>query len=716
MPKHMIAIPAVIVIIFLSAPFCAGDFKDSALHQRIDTSDVELLYPIDCTSSLTAASACTVRMAGEAYWAISDWMAGAEIYKSYQDPSTQELNGDYPFEIYAVAMQMQFKSSGKIYASADIEAIDPDLSLPSCPYPGGVIDISSKQSFHIPRAGGYILVIPFEKPVTVNSPYFCGFYFSNDISDMGPEIVIDNDPYLCVNWNDWGEGYIDLVQNEHLPFPGNLVLFSIGRSVGSGGIMSKIRIISPPDSSQVSSKIQLRATELADKNPNGNCRFEYYHPLNGWTLIGKDNNSDVSLRNGIVPFSYQEGLSFSWNASSLAEGWYKVRATIYDQNQDLSSDTINIYLDNTPFEPEFRHPPWGDTICDSVTFIVDLLDEDASFVQFEYLNAPDTLANITPLLLQSKYGDVDGDANDGNRFADGEYGEFYNAPVLAAAYIRYFANHGYPDLARDGKTSLTDRVIVEELADSMQIRQNLGATDDNFIRAVQEYLERNGDQFRVDLLTSPAITDFDYIMGFRKGAVLAAIGQPYGHWLGIAEIGFGSSKDGLYPVKLYETKSGSLLQSTLRFNPLPEIMYNESYRTVDLALGIYPKNDSPAGEVFGLDFNPSDGFGFLWDIPETEGSSYYVACKGIDTESHTGEGIVRIHISCSGNQILGDVNTDNYLNVSDAVWIINYVFADGLEPRPFLMNGDINCDKNINVSDAIWIMNHVFVGGSPPCN
>jgi hypothetical protein len=343
-------------------------------------------------------------------------------------------------------------------------------------------------------------------------------------------------------------------------------------------------------------------------------------------------------------------------------------------------------------------------------------DEDASFVQFEYLNAPDTLSNIPPLLLQSKYGDVDGDVNDGNRFADGEYGEFYNAPALTAAYIRYFANHGYPDLASDGKTSLTDRVIVEEFADSMHIRQNLGAPDDNFIWAAQEYLKRKGDQFKVDLLTSPAIMDLDYIIGFRKGAVLAAIGQPYGHWLGIAEINFGSSKDGLYPVKLYDTKSGSLLQSALRFNPLPEVMYAGSYRTIDLALGIYPKNDSPSGEVFGLDFNPSDGFGFHWDIPETEFSSYYIACKGIDAGSHTGEGIVRIYISCSGNQITGDVNADNYLNVSDAVWIISYVFADGLEPRPFLMNGDINCDKNVNVTDAIYILNHVFVGGWPPCN
>jgi FG-GAP repeat/Dockerin type I domain len=65
--------------------------------------------------------------------------------------------------------------------------------------------------------------------------------------------------------------------------------------------------------------------------------------------------------------------------------------------------------------------------------------------------------------------------------------------------------------------------------------------------------------------------------------------------------------------------------------------------------------------------------------------------------------------------ICGDANTDLTVNVSDAVWIINYVFVGGDPPDP-LDSGDANCDGTSNVSDAVWIINYVFVGGNEPCD
>jgi Subtilase family/Dockerin type I domain len=65
--------------------------------------------------------------------------------------------------------------------------------------------------------------------------------------------------------------------------------------------------------------------------------------------------------------------------------------------------------------------------------------------------------------------------------------------------------------------------------------------------------------------------------------------------------------------------------------------------------------------------------------------------------------------------ICGDANGDLTINVSDAVWIINYVFVGGAPPNP-LASGDANCDTIVNVSDAVWIINYVFVGGFAPCD
>jgi hypothetical protein len=65
--------------------------------------------------------------------------------------------------------------------------------------------------------------------------------------------------------------------------------------------------------------------------------------------------------------------------------------------------------------------------------------------------------------------------------------------------------------------------------------------------------------------------------------------------------------------------------------------------------------------------------------------------------------------------LCGDANDDKIINVSDAVYIINFVFIGGLEPIPYEA-GDANCDGVVNVSDAVWIINYVFIGGNEPCD
>jgi hypothetical protein len=68
--------------------------------------------------------------------------------------------------------------------------------------------------------------------------------------------------------------------------------------------------------------------------------------------------------------------------------------------------------------------------------------------------------------------------------------------------------------------------------------------------------------------------------------------------------------------------------------------------------------------------------------------------------------------ACQGE--CGDANNDKSVNVSDAVWVINYVFIGGSEPQPVLACGDANGDGAVNVSDAVWIINYVFIGGAQP--
>ncbi len=61
----------------------------------------------------------------------------------------------------------------------------------------------------------------------------------------------------------------------------------------------------------------------------------------------------------------------------------------------------------------------------------------------------------------------------------------------------------------------------------------------------------------------------------------------------------------------------------------------------------------------------------------------------------------------------GDANGDGILDVSDAVFIVNYLFQGGPPSNP-PSAGDINGDCFIGLSDLVWLLNFLYRGGPPP--
>jgi hypothetical protein len=126
--------------------------------------------------------------------------------------------------------------------------------------------------------------------------------------------------------------------------------------------------------------------------------------------------------------------------------------------------------------------------------------------------------------------------------------------------------------------------------------------------------------------------------------------------------------------------------------------------------------------------NPKSGEEINWQVISnggTDGGSTNFGLQGTVSQTSTGQGssenfglkhgfwqIFTAAGPCQG--ICGDANFDLTVNVSDAVYIINYVFVGGGEPQPVLACGDANTDGDVNVSDAVYIINYVFVGGGAP--
>jgi subtilisin family serine protease len=60
----------------------------------------------------------------------------------------------------------------------------------------------------------------------------------------------------------------------------------------------------------------------------------------------------------------------------------------------------------------------------------------------------------------------------------------------------------------------------------------------------------------------------------------------------------------------------------------------------------------------------------------------------------------------------GDANRDGLINISDAVYLLNYIFSGG--PQPPIYNGDADASHLISISDPVYLINYIFGGGPHP--
>ena len=63
--------------------------------------------------------------------------------------------------------------------------------------------------------------------------------------------------------------------------------------------------------------------------------------------------------------------------------------------------------------------------------------------------------------------------------------------------------------------------------------------------------------------------------------------------------------------------------------------------------------------------------------------------------------------------VRGDANADQTIDLSDAIYILNYLFKNGPTPVPFEA-GDVDCDEVVDLSDALILLNYLFKNGPPP--
>ena len=61
----------------------------------------------------------------------------------------------------------------------------------------------------------------------------------------------------------------------------------------------------------------------------------------------------------------------------------------------------------------------------------------------------------------------------------------------------------------------------------------------------------------------------------------------------------------------------------------------------------------------------------------------------------------------------GDANADGILNITDGVFVLNYLFLGGTAPT-CQDSADANDDSQLNITDGVFILNYLFLGGTTP--
>lgn len=218
-----------------------------------------------------------------------------------------------------------------------------------------------------------------------------------------------------------------------------------------------------------------------------------------------------------------------------------------------------------------------------------------------------------------------------------------------------------------------------------------------------------GEEVRIPILVSNSIEveAFQFVVRYDAEIidVLPFNTQEYDHWAGTyyeggTEIGYMAivphPEEGMFVVGWVP----SLIETGFELPPGEDVAVLNAYALI--------RSDVPPGTTTLLEpTNGRDGEGFgpagLRNELTHRGEARFVS-----VEPRLEGGIMKIVV----DQVFfrGDSNRDGELDLSDAVYSLDFLFTGG--PRPLCMDAaDSNDDGKVDISDPIYALSHLFLGG-----
>lgn len=717
MARKGILFLAFCLIISLSAQ--GIDFKKSASVTLLEDKTTEDYF---VAPRFASADYCTVRhdVEGE-LWAVTHWITGMELYKSYQDPGLA-CEGPYPFSVEKIYIVLWFDVACTIYLSVDVETAD--LTQPTCPKPGYLLSLSQTYSVDIPGQGLYQIEVPLDSPAVVEEPYFAGVYFADWVDSLwGAALVTDDVPTPCVSYNIWDTtiGFVDLYDTgfpDFPQFPGRLLLYSAGTAGGGGGVQPEpsIVILKPGFNEIVGGELTIWAAETSGSNIIDYVTFAY-RGNGSWFEIGTDTDGSRALRNGVDPSGTGEGFTMDWDYSTLAEASYRLKATVYDTLGRSDVESLTVSIDPTPPDPVLINPGPMDTICHPLTLEATTGDENVTLMKFEKKAA--STGYLVPIITldQSQYGDNNGNPADGNLASAGEYGEYYCGPVAAAIAIKYWFDKGFIYCMREGNQYLSVDTVVERLAEVMRTRRNDGTYDELFYSGLQTYITTHGNELRLNAFRKPDYLTFRTIFEERELLTILGLSGSPGLYLVAAGASGLEDSSGRYAIKASDPLTGTIIDTYIRNSAEgSEIYHNTSWHPLDIIITVMGYSHSVSRDFIGGDNSAVDGWTMDWPTSDmSEDSLYFITATATDATARNGTSTSLSLYRCTPSFQKADYNGDGVVNVGDALYLIDFIYKNGSAPAGGEGRADANCDGNIDASDVIFAIKYILTQSGEPC-
>lgn len=125
--------------------------------------------------------------------------------------------------------------------------------------------------------------------------------------------------------------------------------------------------------------------------------------------------------------------------------------------------------------------------------------------------------------------------------------------------------------------------------------------------------------------------------------------------------------------------------------------------------------------------NPMSGEQIAWQVLAgggNRGTSTSYILSGSVGQTAVGSGTAGSNTLLQGywqnfagtpSYLCGDADGNSMVNISDAVYVISYIFSGGPAPSP-MAAGDCDCNGFVNISDAVYLIGYIFGSGPAPCD